>query len=94
MAPLLDVVVKPRARRPGIGARGADGRLALAVHAPPVDGAANRAVCALVADALGVPARRVTVIRGATSRRKTVQIDGVSDAAVAALGTPEKPKAD
>ena len=86
--PLLDVHVKPQARRPGIGEREVDGRLALSVHAVPEDGAANREVCALLAEALGIPARQVTVLRGATSRRKTLKIDGVPGAAIAALGTP------
>lgn len=90
--PLLDVHVKPRARKPGLGGREADGRLALSVHAVPEDGAANREVCALVAAALGVPARAVTVFRGATSRRKTLKIEGATDAAIAALGCAAAPR--
>ena len=87
MPPLLEVHVKPRARQPGLGPRSADGRLALSVHAVPEDGAANAEVCALVAAALGIAARDVAVFRGASSRRKTLKIEGVSEAALAALGT-------
>ncbi len=84
--PLLDVHVKPRAARSAVGTREADGRLAVSVRAVPEDGAANREVCEVLARALGVPVRQVTVFRGATSRRKTVKIEGVSEAAIAALG--------
>lgn len=86
MSPLLEVHVKPRAQRSGIGAREADGRLAVAVHAPPEEGAANRELVELVADALGVAPSRVAVVRGAASRRKTLRVDGVTDADVARLG--------
>lgn len=61
-----------------------DGRLKIAVTAPPVDGEANAAVIELLAKALGVPRRQVEVIAGASSRRKTVRIEG-ADAAVAEL---------
>jgi uncharacterized protein YggU (UPF0235/DUF167 family) len=56
------------------------------VTAPPVDGKANEALCRLVAKAVGVPASRVSVIRGHAARDKVVRIDGVSgDAALSAL---------
>jgi uncharacterized protein (TIGR00251 family) len=85
----VDVPVRtiPRARRDELaGTR--DGRVLVRVTAPPVDGKANAAVCALVAGAVGVPRGRVAVVRGATSRDKLVRIEGdVDEAAVrAALG--------
>jgi uncharacterized protein len=55
------------------------------VGAPPVDGRANVALCRLLADALGVPRSRVTVIRGQTAREKVVRVEGASDADVRAL---------
>jgi uncharacterized protein (TIGR00251 family) len=61
-----------------------DGRLKVAVTAPPVDGEANAAVVEVLAKALGVPRRQVEVIAGMSSRRKTVRIEG-ADAAVAEL---------
>ena len=51
-------------------------RLRVAVTAPPVDGAANAAVVRALAEALGVPRRAVTIVRGETGRRKTVRIEG------------------
>lgn len=48
------------------------------VSAPPVDGLANRAVCELVADLVGVGKSSVTVERGERSRDKVVAVEGVS----------------
>jgi uncharacterized protein YggU (UPF0235/DUF167 family) len=48
------------------------------VTAPPVDGKANAALCALVADRVGVAAGRVSVVRGASSRDKVVRVEGVA----------------
>lgn len=62
------------------GARGealdiVDGRLLVKVRARPEDGKATAAVLALVAQALGIAASKVTLLRGATSREKLLQID-------------------
>ena len=55
------------------------GALLVRVTAPPVDGKANEAVRRLVAKRLGVPAGRVAVIRGESSRDKLVEVDGIDD---------------
>ena len=52
--------------------------LKVKVHAPPVEGRANEALCEFLADALGVPRRTVTVLRGDTSRQKILQITGLT----------------
>jgi uncharacterized protein (TIGR00251 family) len=60
--------------------------LKLAVAAPPERGRANAAVCELLAAALGVAARSVTVVAGSASPRKQVFVHGVSaDQLLAAL---------
>jgi uncharacterized protein YggU (UPF0235/DUF167 family) len=46
------------------------------VTAPPVDGRANAALCALIARRAGIAPSRVQVIRGHTGRDKVVRIDG------------------
>ncbi len=56
--------------------------LKVKVHAPPVEGKANGALCEFLADTLGLPRRAVTVLRGDTSRQKVVRIDGLDLAAV------------
>jgi uncharacterized protein (TIGR00251 family) len=58
--------------------------LKVKVHAPPVEGRANDALCAFLADTFAVPRRAVTVLRGDTSRQKTVRLDGLTLADVLA----------
>jgi uncharacterized protein (TIGR00251 family) len=57
-----------------------DGALVVRVTAPPLDGRANEALCALLAERLRVPKRDVSVVRGATARDKVVAVDGLDDA--------------
>lgn len=80
----FDVLVTPRASRERLGPV-VDARLKVTVTAPPVEGEANAAVCALLARALGVARGRVSVARGETGRRKTVRVEGVTADAVRAL---------
>jgi len=79
---------------PSGGADRIDGRAADAegnvflkarVRAAPENNEANRALEALIAKAFGVAKSRVKVARGATARLKTLEIDGASDADVAAF---------
>ena len=80
----FDVLVQPRASRARIGPRH-DGRIKVAVTAPPVDGEANAAVVELVAKSLGVAKSAVEVVAGASSRRKTLRVRGVTAAQIEAL---------
>jgi len=57
----------------------------VAVAAPAVDGKANEAVRRAVAEAFGVRARDVTVVSGARSRDKVLEIDGADEARLTAL---------
>jgi uncharacterized protein (TIGR00251 family) len=61
-----------------------EGVLRLRVTAPAVEGAANAALVALLADELGVGRRDVRIVAGATSRQKLVVVDGVDTDAVVA----------
>jgi uncharacterized protein len=87
----LRLKVQPRARRPGIVglAAEADGgcSLKLAVAAPPEDGKANAAVVALLAGTLGVAKSAISVVSGATDRRKLVEIRGEPERLRGALRT-------
>ncbi len=58
--------------------RGQQGILKARLTAPPADGAANEALVALLAARLHIPKRAIQVVRGATSRLKTVEIDGLT----------------
>jgi uncharacterized protein len=75
----IRVRVTPGARRPGL-AGWAGGVLRVRVSAPPERGRANEALRALLAETLGVPVRVVTVVRGAASREKVVEVEGMGDA--------------
>jgi uncharacterized protein len=57
--------------------------LKLKIQAPPVDNRANKAVESFLADLLGVPASRVTVVGGGASRHKRVEVAGLAPQAVA-----------
>ena len=65
----------------------ADGRAVLKarVRAAPEDGAANAALCRLLARSCGVAASRVSVVAGTTSRVKTLGIAGDANEMAAAL---------
>jgi len=53
-----------------------DNRLKLKVAAKAIDGAANEAVCVLLAKYFAVPKSSINIIRGAVSRKKTVLVKG------------------
>jgi uncharacterized protein (TIGR00251 family) len=65
----------------------ADGRSVLKVRVatPPSEGEANKALCRLIAKAVGVPPRDVEIVAGATSRIKRLTISGDGPTLIAAL---------
>jgi uncharacterized protein YggU (UPF0235/DUF167 family) len=73
---IVPVRVTPRARRNALTLEGETLRAWLT--APPVDGAANAALLALLAGRLGLPKRAVTLLRGESSREKLVTIESLS----------------
>ncbi|MEO6992665.1 MAG: DUF167 domain-containing protein [Lacunisphaera sp.] len=58
--------------------------LKVKVHAPALDGRANDALLAFLAEQFGLPRRAVTLVRGDKSRLKVVQITGLTLAEVKA----------
>ena len=73
------VQVRPGARESRIRETDMSGRglVRIDVAAPPEAGAANRALCTFLERRLGKPVH-VRVVRGLTSRRKTLRIEGAS----------------
>jgi uncharacterized protein len=86
----VTVKIQPRSRRPGIQGRTVSTHgpcLRIGVNEPPEDGRANRAVCAVLAGALHVPASAVAVTLGQTSRDKTLHVAGNTSLLTAVLET-------
>jgi uncharacterized protein (TIGR00251 family) len=63
------------------------GALLVRIAAPPVDGAANEELVRFLAGWLGVARRDVSIVGGAASRSKLVDVRGVSVEAVRSLVT-------
>ena len=82
MAVTLRVRVVPRARVSAL-TRAAAGTLRARITAPPVDGAANRALIDLLADRLSLKRRDLTVVQGERGREKVVAVQGCSEAELA-----------
>jgi uncharacterized protein (TIGR00251 family) len=83
----LSVRVHPGARKNGATGIHAD-EVKIALTAPPVDGKANEALIAFLADALRLPRARIVLVSGLTSRAKILRITGKSAAEVAAALFP------
>ena len=78
---IFQVKVHPRAKKNAITGVVGDA-LKLALTAPPVEGRANEACIAFLAEVLNVPRSSVTIAAGETSRNKVIRIAGVSAAQV------------
>jgi uncharacterized protein (TIGR00251 family) len=72
--------VQPGARRSELAGRHGD-RLKIRIAAPAVDGRANEALVEFLADRLGVPKARVTVVKGERARAKLIAVSGDCDPA-------------
>lgn len=72
----LSVRLQPRASRNEVqGLHGAE--LKISVTAPPVDSAANSALIEFLAEKLDVGRAAIQLVRGQTSRHKTIFITGL-----------------
>lgn len=70
---LLEVKVIPRSSRNELAGT-ADGVLRIKLTAPPVDGSANRQLLKFLAELLGVRKSDMEIVKGLSSRNKTVRI--------------------
>jgi hypothetical protein len=69
----LEVHAQPGAKRTEVaGIHG--GCLKIRIAAPAIEGRANEALIAFLAQSFGVPRRNVTLLRGESGRAKTVRI--------------------
>jgi uncharacterized protein len=74
----INIRVIPRAGQSGIGGMRGDAVL-VRLRAAPVDGAANVELIQVLADALGVARRSISIVFGEHARQKRIRIDGVTD---------------
>jgi uncharacterized protein (TIGR00251 family) len=79
---VLELLVQPRASRTRVVGEH-DGRLKIQLAAPPVDGEANAALLAFLADALGLKRGDLALLAGESGRRKRVRAAGLGAAAAA-----------
>ena len=77
----LSVSVIPRSSRCEIAGIH-NNALRIKLTSPPVDNEANIQCCEFIAKKLGIARRQVVIIRGQTSRRKVLRIEGVSEKTV------------
>nr|WP_221229608.1 DUF167 family protein [Niveibacterium umoris] len=81
---LLSLHIQPGASRTEIAGLHGDA-LKIRLAAPPVDGKANAALLAFIADTLDLPKRAVTLESGASSRQKRVRVEGADPVRLASL---------
>lgn len=84
----ITIKVRPGSARAGVGGE-QDGALVVRVSARPVDGKATEAALAAVADAFGVRRHAVTLVTGASSRIKVIDVAGADPAVLARLLAPQ-----
>ncbi|MDD3268993.1 MAG: DUF167 domain-containing protein [Syntrophomonadaceae bacterium] len=72
----FEVRVQPRSSRNQIVGE-QEGALKIKLTAPPVDGEANQALVAFLSQFFGVAKRDVQIVKGETSRHKSVSINGL-----------------
>lgn len=73
----LTLHIQPGAKKTEVAGEHGDA-LKIRLAAPPVDGKANAALLAFIAERLGVPKSAVTLKSGQASRRKVVEVEGAS----------------
>jgi uncharacterized protein (TIGR00251 family) len=82
----IEVYVQPRASKTELAGLH-DGVIKIRIAAPAIENAANRALIDFIAQHLGIAKRSVRVVSGGASRRKVLEIDGVTaDVIAATLG--------
>jgi uncharacterized protein (TIGR00251 family) len=78
----LTIRVTPRARKTEIGGVLEDGTVRVRIAAPPVEGKANKALVAYLADILGVRKNRIEIVAGERGLDKIVSVEGMAAADV------------
>lgn len=83
---ILSLHIQPGAKKSECAGLHGDA-LKIRLAAPPVDGKANTALIAFIAERLGLAKAKVSLKSGQTSRRKSIEVQDTAAAALAALET-------
>ena len=81
----ITVRVSPRARRNEIYEILDDGTVKIRLTAPPVEGQANKALIAFLADVLDIAPTRLDIVAGLSGKDKLITVDGMSPEQVNAI---------
>lgn len=73
---VIEVKVEPRSSKKGISGLMGD-VVKVKLTAPPVDGAANEQLIEILSEATGIKRSAISIIRGASAKRKTIEIRGI-----------------
>jgi len=74
---LIEVKVEPRSSKKGISGV-MENALKVKLTAPPVGGAANEQLIEVISEATGIKKSSIRIVKGMSSKKKTVEIRGVS----------------
>ncbi len=75
----IEIKVEPRSSQKGITGVMENNVLKVKLTSPPVEGAANEQLIEVLADELKVKRSQIKVIRGQSSKRKVVEISGITE---------------
>ena len=73
---MFSIKIIPNASKTEFAGKTGDGAYRIRIQAPPVEGAANRELVRFLAGVLGVSKSQVAIVRGMTSRKKLVAVEG------------------
>ena len=90
---LLTIHVQPNAARSSYAGLHGDA-LKIRIASPPVDGAANEALCRFLSEELGVPMGHVMIRSGHTARRKRIFIKAIGSGQVRTIFKLDPPKGE
>jgi uncharacterized protein (TIGR00251 family) len=71
----INIRVLPRSSKNEVVGQMADGSLKVKLTAPPVDGAANKALTEILSEYFDVPKSKIKIVRGLTNKNKIVEIE-------------------
>lgn len=81
----LDLYIQPGAKKTEMSGLH-DGKVKIRICAPPVEGAANKALVKFLSKTLGISQSKINIISGEKSRNKTLQIEADECVIIEKLG--------